>query len=72
MMSWIDFAIRLFAALMLRALIGLDQIVTRLSLEAGVTAISWVVVAAVDMEDSSLSHGHIMNPAGAPPERDSL
>ena len=28
---------------------------TRLSLEAGVTAISWEVVAAVDAEDASIS-----------------
>jgi putative Mg2+ transporter-C (MgtC) family protein len=46
----------------------LEQIVTRLSLESGVSAISWVVMAAIDAEDSSLSHGHIMNPAGVPPE----
>jgi putative Mg2+ transporter-C (MgtC) family protein len=31
----------------------LEQIVTRLSLEASVTAISWEVVAAVDTEDAS-------------------
>ncbi|MCU1257618.1 MAG: putative Mg(2+) transport ATPase [Bryobacterales bacterium] len=34
---------------------GLEQIVTRLSLEAGVSAISWEVVAAVDAEDATLS-----------------
>jgi hypothetical protein len=34
---------------------ALEQIVTRLSLEAGVTAISWEVVAAVDPEDASIS-----------------
>ena len=34
---------------------ALEQIVTRLSLEAGVTAISWEVVAAVDAEDASMS-----------------
>jgi putative Mg2+ transporter-C (MgtC) family protein len=34
---------------------ALEQIVTRLSLEAGVTAISWEVVAAVDAEDASIS-----------------
>jgi len=34
---------------------ALEQIVTRLSLEAGVTAISWEVVAAVDAEDASLT-----------------
>jgi putative Mg2+ transporter-C (MgtC) family protein len=33
---------------------ALEQIVTRLSLEAGVTAISWEVVAAVDAEGASL------------------
>ncbi len=33
----------------------LEQIVTRLSLEASVTAISWEVVAAVDTEDASLA-----------------
>lgn len=34
---------------------ALEQIVTRLSLEPGVTAISWEVVAAVDAEDASIS-----------------
>ena len=34
---------------------ALEQIVTRLSLEAGVTAISWEVVAAVDAEDATLT-----------------
>jgi putative Mg2+ transporter-C (MgtC) family protein len=34
---------------------ALEQIVTRFSLEAGVTAISWEVVAAVDAEDASIS-----------------
>jgi putative Mg2+ transporter-C (MgtC) family protein len=34
---------------------ALEQIVTRLSLEAGVTAISWEVVAAVDAEDASVA-----------------
>jgi putative Mg2+ transporter-C (MgtC) family protein len=34
---------------------ALEQIVTRLSLEAGVTAISWEVVAAVDAESASLA-----------------
>jgi putative Mg2+ transporter-C (MgtC) family protein len=34
---------------------ALEQIVTRLSLEAGVTAISWEVVAAVDPEDASIT-----------------
>ena len=34
---------------------ALEQIVTRLSLEAAVTAISWEVVAAVDAEDASIS-----------------
>jgi hypothetical protein len=34
---------------------SLEQIVTRLSLEAGVTAISWEVVAAVDPEDASIT-----------------
>ncbi|HXJ42374.1 MAG TPA: MgtC/SapB family protein [Bryobacteraceae bacterium] len=33
----------------------LEQIVTRLSLEAGVTAVSWEVVAAVDSEDASIT-----------------
>jgi hypothetical protein len=33
---------------------ALERIVTRLSLEAGVTAISWEVVAAVDAEDASI------------------
>jgi putative Mg2+ transporter-C (MgtC) family protein len=33
---------------------ALEQIVTRLSLEAGVTAISWEVVAAVDAEDATI------------------
>ena len=33
----------------------LEQIVTRLSLEAGVTAISWEVAAAVDAEDASIA-----------------
>jgi hypothetical protein len=32
----------------------LEQIVTRLSLEAGVSAISWELVAAVDTEDASV------------------
>jgi putative Mg2+ transporter-C (MgtC) family protein len=34
---------------------ALEQIVTRLSLEAGVTAISWEVVAAVGAEDATLT-----------------
>jgi hypothetical protein len=34
---------------------ALEQIVTRLSLEAGVTAISWEVVAAVDSEGASIT-----------------
>jgi putative Mg2+ transporter-C (MgtC) family protein len=34
---------------------ALEQIVTRLSLESGVTAISWEVVVAVDAEDASLT-----------------
>jgi hypothetical protein len=34
---------------------ALEQIVTGLSLEAGVTAISWEVVAAVDAEDASIT-----------------
>ena len=34
---------------------ALEQIVTRLSLEAGVTAISWEVVAAVEAEDASIA-----------------
>jgi putative Mg2+ transporter-C (MgtC) family protein len=34
---------------------ALEQIVSRLSLEAGVTAISWEVVAAVDAEDASIT-----------------
>jgi putative Mg2+ transporter-C (MgtC) family protein len=34
---------------------ALEQIVTRLSLEAGVTAISWEVAAAVDVEDASIT-----------------
>ncbi len=34
---------------------ALEQIVTRLSLEAGVTAISWEVVAAGDAEDASIT-----------------
>jgi putative Mg2+ transporter-C (MgtC) family protein len=34
---------------------ALEQIVTRLSLEAGVTAISWEVVAAVDAEDACIT-----------------
>ena len=34
---------------------ALEQIVTRLSLEAGVTAISWEVAASVDAEDASIS-----------------
>jgi putative Mg2+ transporter-C (MgtC) family protein len=34
---------------------ALEQIVTRLSLEAGVTAISWEVVAAVEAEDASMA-----------------
>ena len=34
---------------------SLEQIVTRLSLESGVTAVSWEVVAAVDAEDASIS-----------------
>jgi putative Mg2+ transporter-C (MgtC) family protein len=34
----------------------LEQIVTRLSLEPSVTAISWEVIAAVDEEDASLVH----------------
>ena len=34
---------------------SLEQIVTRLSLEAGVTAVSWEVVAAVDAEDASIT-----------------
>lgn len=33
---------------------ALEQIVTRLSLEAGVTAISWEVVVAVDAEDTTI------------------
>jgi putative Mg2+ transporter-C (MgtC) family protein len=34
---------------------AIEQIVTRLSLEPGVTAISWEVAAAVDAEEASLS-----------------
>jgi len=34
---------------------ALEQIVTRLCLEAGVTAVSWEVVAAVDVEDASIT-----------------
>jgi putative Mg2+ transporter-C (MgtC) family protein len=34
---------------------ALEQIVTQLSLEPGVTAVSWEVVAAVDPEDASLT-----------------
>lgn len=34
---------------------ALEQIVTRLSLEPGVTALSWEVAAAVDAEDASIS-----------------
>jgi putative Mg2+ transporter-C (MgtC) family protein len=34
---------------------ALEQIVTRLSLESGVTAISWEVVATVDAEEASIS-----------------
>ncbi len=34
---------------------ALEQIVTRLSLEAGVTAISWEVAAAVDAQDASIT-----------------
>jgi putative Mg2+ transporter-C (MgtC) family protein len=34
---------------------ALEEIVTRLSLEAGITAISWEVVAAVDAEDATIS-----------------
>jgi hypothetical protein len=34
---------------------SLEQIVTRLSLESGVTAISWEIVAAVDAEDASIT-----------------
>lgn len=34
---------------------ALEQIITRLSLEAGVTAVSWEVVAAVDSEDASIT-----------------
>ena len=34
---------------------SLEQIVTRLSLESGVTAISWEIVAAVDSEDASIT-----------------
>lgn len=34
---------------------ALEQIVTRLSLESGVTAISWEVAAAVDAEDASIT-----------------
>lgn len=33
---------------------ALEQIVTRLSLEVGVSAISWEVVAAVDSEDGTI------------------
>jgi putative Mg2+ transporter-C (MgtC) family protein len=33
----------------------LEQVVTRLSMETGVTAISWAVVAAVDSEESSIT-----------------
>lgn len=34
---------------------ALEQVVTRLSQEAGVTAISWEVVATVDAEDASIT-----------------
>ena len=34
---------------------ALEQVVTRLSLEAGVTAISWEVAAAVDAEDATIT-----------------
>jgi len=41
--------------------VDLEQIVTRLSIEAGVTAISWEVVASVDPEDASLpTHGELL------------
>ena len=33
---------------------ALEQIITRLSLESGVTAVSWEVVAAIDAEDASI------------------
>jgi putative Mg2+ transporter-C (MgtC) family protein len=36
----------------------LEQIMTRLSLETGVTAVSWEVVAAVDPEDASIAPGN--------------
>jgi len=38
---------------------ALEQIVTRLSLEAGVTAVSWEVVAAVDAADGSIEDASI-------------
>lgn len=38
---------------------ALEQIVTRLGLEAGVTAVSWEVVAAVDAEDGSIEDASI-------------
>lgn len=34
---------------------ALERIVTRLSIETGVTAVSWEVAAAVDAEDASIS-----------------
>jgi putative Mg2+ transporter-C (MgtC) family protein len=39
----------------------LEQIVTRLSLEASVTAISWEVVSAVDADDPSLTTDQLVN-----------
>jgi putative Mg2+ transporter-C (MgtC) family protein len=42
----------------------LEQIVTRLSLEAGVTAISWEVVAAGNVEDASTTAGEDLVHAG--------
>jgi putative Mg2+ transporter-C (MgtC) family protein len=41
----------------------LEQIVTRLSLEAGVTAVSWEVVAAVDSQDGSITTNEELVPA---------
>jgi putative Mg2+ transporter-C (MgtC) family protein len=42
----------------------LEQIVAHLSLEPGITSISWAVIAAIDAEDSSLDNGRMMSPAG--------
>ena len=47
---------------------ALEQIVTRLSLDPGVTAVSWEVAAAVDAEDASITTSDQLVSAGPHPD----